>query len=246
MRVSVSCIGVVALALAAAGSARAEVVADAGAVRAEVRPDPWLLTLRDADGTRPLSEYPATGTGPSGTLGFRTRGGGWHHATRVISQRERGGAYTAVLATNDSLRTIRLRLAPDGAGVIALRARIQGPAAGIDAMGMGFRAPRGRRYVGFGERSNAVDQRGNVVEDYAGEGPYQPNERPFIPAFVPAGGSGPEATPPISRCRGSCQARRPAPPDDRSPPAPWACSSADRGRATSGSERIDPTPGASR
>ncbi|HVH18930.1 MAG TPA: TIM-barrel domain-containing protein, partial [Myxococcota bacterium] len=57
------------------------------------------------------------------------------------------------------------------------------------AIGIGFRARPGERYLGFGERSNAVDQRGQVVESYSAEGAFQPEERPFVPnAFVPPWG----------------------------------------------------------
>jgi alpha-glucosidase (family GH31 glycosyl hydrolase) len=57
---------------------------------------------------------------------------------------------------------------------------------GADAMRIGFEAPDGERHLGFGERSNGVDQRGNEVESYVGEGAYQQGERQLITAFVPA------------------------------------------------------------
>ena len=37
-------------------------------------------------------------------------------------------------------------------------------------MGIAFDARPGERYLGFGERSNAVDQRGREVESYVAEG----------------------------------------------------------------------------
>ena len=37
----------------------------------------------------------------------------------------------------------------------------------------------------FGERANAVDQRGQVVENYVADGPYQPEEREIVGLFVP-------------------------------------------------------------
>src|SRR5262249_5219905 len=40
-----------------------------------------------------------------------------------------------------------------------------------------------------GERSNAVDQRGTVLENWSAEGPFQPDERQFVPALVPAAGA---------------------------------------------------------
>jgi alpha-glucosidase (family GH31 glycosyl hydrolase) len=51
-----------------------------------------------------------------------------------------------------------------------------------------FAAAGDERFLGFGERSNAVDQRGNDVQNYVSEGPYQPIEQPFIAAFVPPPG----------------------------------------------------------
>ena len=63
-----------------------------------------------------------------------------------------------------------------------------GPLVDVQATGISFVAPPGERYLGFGERSNAVDQRGNEVENYVAEGPYQEVERPFIAAFVPPPG----------------------------------------------------------
>ena len=49
-----------------------------------------------------------------------------------------------------------------------------------------FRLRPGERLLGFGERSNAVDQRGRVVENVVSEGPYQPDELPVLGPFVPA------------------------------------------------------------
>ena len=184
-----------AAALAAAGMLAAQVqaapaatvAADAGSLRAVVGEDPWSLSLRSKGGSV-LAQLPGGGPGPSGTLGFRSAGV-WHHATRVTDSGRDGEAYRAVLATDDPLRSIAVRLTAGREGVIRLGAQLVGPSAGVDAMGIAFRAPPGERYLGFGERSNAVDQRGNTVEVYAGEGPFQTEERPFIsPAFVPTWG----------------------------------------------------------
>ena len=61
-------------------------------------------------------------------------------------------------------------------------------AAAVEATSIGFRARPGERYLGFGERSNKVDQRGGEVESYVAEGPYEEDDRAIIPAFVPAWG----------------------------------------------------------
>ncbi len=169
--------------------ARAETAADAGALHAEITEDPWSLDLVDDRGRSVLAENDDTGTGPTGTLGFRTTGGVWRHATRVVSSDRQGGAYTAELATNDPLgRRLNLRLEPDADGVIALEATVTGPTLDLEAVGIGFEASDGERYLGFGERSNAVDQRGQTVENYVSDGPYQAEERPFLEAFVPPWG----------------------------------------------------------
>ena len=165
----------------------ATVAADAGSLRAVVGERPFSLELRGG-GRTVLEQLPSGGLGPSGRLGFRSAGL-WRHATEVLSSTRVRGGYGATLATEDPARTIAIRITRVSAGVIRLNAELVGPAAGVDAVGIGFRARPGERYLGFGERSNAVDQRGNVVESYVAEGAFQPEERPFVPnIFVPAWG----------------------------------------------------------
>jgi alpha-glucosidase (family GH31 glycosyl hydrolase) len=170
----------------AASGARVE----AGPLQARITGTPWSLAFTDRDGRRVLAEASGTGTGPTGRVGFRTAAG-WFHATRAVSSRAAGStAYDATLATNDPLgRRIELRLERDAGGVIALSAEVTGPALGdVTHTGIAFRARAGERYLGFGERSNAVDQRGREVESYVAEGPFEEDERAFVPAFVPPWG----------------------------------------------------------
>jgi sulfoquinovosidase len=166
----------------------AETATEAGGLRASVSRDPWGLTF-EGGGLPALRELRGGGTGPAGSLGFQS-GGVWWHATRVLRDRRDGDAYVASLATTDPLgATIELRLAPDSEGVIRLEAGVSSPRSElVTATGVAFEAPPGERLMGFGERSNAVDQRGSVVENYVAEGPYQAEERPFIAAFVPLPG----------------------------------------------------------
>jgi hypothetical protein len=148
----------------------------------------WGLSFTDGGGGRVLTESADRGKDPAGTLGFRD-GDVWRHATSIASERRRGTGIEARLDTNDPLgRQIDVVLTPQRRGVIRLRASIVGSREGITALGIGFDARRGERYLGFGERSNAVDQRGNVVENYVGEGAYPTEERPIIAAFVPPWG----------------------------------------------------------
>ncbi len=180
---TIACIGVAA----AAATAQGAPATNAGPLKARVTADPWGLELIDSRGKAVLSEHPGTGAGPSGTLGFRNLGS-WHHATRVTASSGGPRRFQADLETTDPAHTIALELRRAGNGVISLDARLQGPALGVEAMGIGFEAPAGERYMGFGERSNAVDQSGATVENYVADGPYQAAEYPFLAGFVPPWG----------------------------------------------------------
>ena len=180
-------LGAALLAAAAAPAAAAETVGS-GALAARVDLDPWQLELVQPDGPT-LSEARSTGTGPAGTLGFRTATG-WWHATRALSSSRDASGLTVELATTDPLgRRLGVRIEPSGEGGIGVTAAVTGgDSGGVEAVGIGFEAAAGERYLGFGERSNAVDQRGREVESYVSEGPYQPEERPFLNAFLPPWG----------------------------------------------------------
>jgi alpha-D-xyloside xylohydrolase len=182
-------LGLAALALALLILPAASALGDvsSGQLHAGVEPEPWHLTITDGSGHTVLSENRGQGTGPTGTLGLSTATG-WFHAIRVISGGMQGGAYVAQLETTDPTRGIQVRIDPDREGVIRLVASVTGQTAGVTAMGMGFDARPGERYLGFGERSNAVDQRGNEVEDFVSDGPYAPADRSLIGAFIPPQG----------------------------------------------------------
>jgi alpha-glucosidase (family GH31 glycosyl hydrolase) len=170
----------------APGAIAGDRAVDAGKLRADVRHDPWSLTFTDKRGRRVLAEAPGTPTGEVGTLGFRTDAG-WFRATRIRDSFEVDEQFNALIDTADPAgRRIRLRLAPDGGGVISLDADVVGDDIDeVTATGISFEARRGERYLGFGERSNAVDQRGNVVENYVSDGPWTPQQYPVGEAFVP-------------------------------------------------------------
>jgi len=169
------------------GVPRATAAVDSGSLRASVEADPWHLSITDASGAPVLSENRGLGSGPTGTLGFSTAAG-WFHATRVASGGMQGAAYVAQLETTDPLRGIQVRIEPDREGIIGLTASITGPSAGVTAMGIGFDARPAERFLGFGERSDAVDQRGREVESYVSDGPYVPSDRSLISALIPSQG----------------------------------------------------------
>ena len=158
-----------------------------GPLRAAAQPDPWRLAINDASGHNVLSENSGLGTGPTGTLGFSTAAG-WFHATRVASGGMQGGSYVAQLETTDPTHGIQVRLDPEREGVIRMIASVTGSTVGVTAVGIGFDSRPGERFLGFGERSNAINQRGNEVEDYVSDGPYAPADRPVIGPFIPPQG----------------------------------------------------------
>jgi alpha-D-xyloside xylohydrolase len=107
-------------------------------------------------------------------VAFRTAAGEFH-ATRVIS---RAGSHVTLATDDPARRRVKLRVLRG-----ALSARPLG--GGVRSIEIAFRARPGERYLGFGERSNAVDQRGRSVENYVAEGPFEQDERAVVPAFVP-------------------------------------------------------------
>jgi alpha-glucosidase (family GH31 glycosyl hydrolase) len=171
--------------LTLAGNAVAQDIRSDG-LTARIRVPSWQLSFVQPGERIELSEARATGPGPSGRLGFRARGT-WRHATRFLSVKGVGDGIGARLATTDpGGRALAVTVRPDGEGAIRVTARVVGGStADVEAVGIGFDAAAGERYLGFGERSNAVDQRGNTVENYVGEGPYLPGEAQLVSTIVP-------------------------------------------------------------
>ena len=113
-----------------------------------------------------------------------------------------GRAYVATLRTTDPQgRTIAVRIAPAGNGIITVDAA--GPP-DADTMAVRFERQGGERFLGFGERSDAVVRSRGEVQNRVAEGPYQAvRERRRSRAFVPPPGfNDPRTTPRTSRSRG--------------------------------------------
>jgi alpha-glucosidase (family GH31 glycosyl hydrolase) len=179
MRRAAAYLAILVALTAAPGAAAAERSVTATPLVAQIGTDPWQLTFVDSGGRTILSE--ALGRG----LAYSNGAGQWFYATRVTNeQTTAAGAYEADVATTNPLTSIRVRIARDSSGVIALSAT----APGASQVRISFESVGAERYLGFGERSNAVDQRGQTIENYVAEGPYQPAERPAIAGFVPAPG----------------------------------------------------------
>lgn len=168
----------------------ADAVVVSGRLRAEITLDPWHLDFVDAARGVVLAEGDPGAPGSWGTLGFRTVGG-WTHASHGTGLRRRqGGVVVQVDTAGASPRPMTIEIAPAGDGVIAVEARLAGgPTDDVVALGAGWRLAADEHLLGFGERSNAVDQRGNVLENWSAEGPFQPDERPLVSALVPLAGA---------------------------------------------------------
>ncbi len=151
--------GLAALALAGEAEAATETVRS-GPIRALIGSDPWRIAIQDSDRAAVLTESGLAGPERPGSLGFETELG-WAHAVRARSLRRDGKTVTATLETTDpGGGTIAVRVSPARGGVIAISARTSAGAP-VRATGIGFESEPGEGYFGFGERSNAVDQRGN-------------------------------------------------------------------------------------
>ena len=179
------------------GGSGPEWTLDAGALKLRVTESPWNMAFFDADGNPVLVELPDMGDGPTGSLAMHLgppppgngqqstlppvmagepatpplRDSGWVHATEVASSGYEGDTYVATIATSDADRMLELTASSSQEGVIQIVVR---PANvnGVQALGVGFVADDAERFVGFGERSNAVNQAGWALEHYVADGPY--------------------------------------------------------------------------
>ncbi len=154
-----------------------------GALQATA-PDAGPLRWRDGRGREVLRELARAGGGAPGRAGFRTAAG-WFHATRVFcASVGRDGRREAVYDTDDPAGrglAVALRRGPEG--VIAVRIRVLGSTRGVLATGIGFAARRGERWLGFGERSDAVARARGEVESSVGEGAW-PRAARGVPAAI--------------------------------------------------------------
>ncbi len=179
------------------GSSSGQLVVDAGALKLYVTDSPWNMTFVDADGNPVLVELPDLGDGPSGSLGMHLgppppgngqqstlppvrdgvpatpplRDSGWVRATSVESSEQQGESYVATIATSDAARKLELVATAEADGVIQVTVK-PASADGVQALGIGFVAEQEERFVGFGERSNTVNQAGGALEHYVSDGPY--------------------------------------------------------------------------
>jgi alpha-glucosidase (family GH31 glycosyl hydrolase) len=99
--------------------------------------------------------------------------------------RATGSLASGTLATNDPAgRRLRLTRAAATVGV-----SVVGDSTGVASVSLTFAAGRGERWMGFGERSDAVVRRSGTVENEVSEGPYASNaEYSAVTSTVPPWG----------------------------------------------------------
>lgn len=180
-------ITVAGLVLAASAQAAVKSASvSAGALRVTLSPSPWKLNFTDSRGRSVVVSRPGVKNSADGTLGFQVAGK-WFHATKATSIARSGAAIKAVLATNDpARRTITVTVSRDAEGVIAVTSVVSG--ADVAATAAAFATHGGERFLGFGERANAVDQAGKEVKSFVSDGPWLKNEREFMKNIIPVAG----------------------------------------------------------
>ena len=182
----------------------------------------WPSSRRAAG--RRCARSPAAAARHPGAWGSARRAAGARRRASCPAARRAGRWSCAWPRTTRPAGACRCSCARRGDGVVALRAEVAGRPAGVRAVGIAFGAPPGERHLGFGERSDAVDQRGR-------DGRELRLRRPV------AGGR--RAPSRAARCRRRASARattRPTSPSRGcSPAAASACSSTATRRARSAS-----------
>jgi alpha-glucosidase len=114
----------------------------------------------------------------------------WFHATRAEPRRD--GSF--LVRTTDPTRTFDLRLRTPSEGVLEVAATLSNPT-GVLVTGSSFLNDGGQRFLGFGERSDRVDQTGQTVEQWNEEGPFSAGR--FRPLTDPVLGETWQGPPPI-------------------------------------------------
>lgn len=92
------------------------------------------------------------------------------------------------LGTTDPSLTATVSVTPDGDGVFAVS--VAGHGDGVTGVSLDLNAPSGERYLGLGERSDAVDHRGRSVLNRVMDGPYTESQAEVVRTFVPEVGLG--------------------------------------------------------
>jgi alpha-glucosidase (family GH31 glycosyl hydrolase) len=156
-----------------------------GGLTLVVRSDPWQMSLLDPNGQTLWDEA------ADQTIGYQTSDGNQRRARRLASFNVVSTDVVQMAAETD-----------DPAGAISIEVRALGPnalrmtvipdtAATVTSLGGAFASPSDERFVGFGERFDAVNQRGKTVDMWANDrrvAGYGPSTYAPIPALLSSRG----------------------------------------------------------
>jgi alpha-D-xyloside xylohydrolase len=152
-----------------------------------VRSDPWQLVLLDPDGNAIWTEA------PDQTVGFQTIDGARYAAARLASVTHlANGSAQFVAETNPPGAAIVFDVQTLGPRAFRLQLTPDAPRPVASLSGSILAAPD-ERFVGFGERFDAVDQRGQVVDVWAEErrvANYGSTTYAPVPLLLSSGGHG--------------------------------------------------------
>ena len=114
-----------------------------------------------------------------GTLGYLSLGV-WHDA-RSATVTRKGDVLRLAIATDAA--PMQATITPVAEGVTRVEVDTPG-----DGVRVGFAAEEDERFLGFGERSDAVVRKAGTVHNRVTEGPFQDVEKPVHPGLRPAAG----------------------------------------------------------
>jgi sulfoquinovosidase len=163
-------------------------------LRIAVEEDPWALSFGPLDAMAVTFDVePRWQGGPARTSDDDPAAPDRYRVLRARGQERSENRYRAALETDDPAgRPAGLLLRVLDAATVAVSIDVEG----ATVLSQSFRAEPGERFLGFGERSHLFSLDHGVVENYVGEGPFQPHEYPFLSDTVPPWGlrNRPDAT----------------------------------------------------
>jgi|SRR5271166_1591943 len=160
-----------------------------------VHDDPWAISFGVLEQASPIAFQPEAWVEPGparhsmGDPSWRSN----YWATRLRQGSQSGERYQAVLDTNDPEgRSIAIDVRILDEATMSVVAEV--PGASVITQSFGTRETE--RFLGFGERSHSHSLHRGVVENYVGEGPFQPDEYALLTDTVPPWGirNRPDAT----------------------------------------------------
>ena len=156
-------------------------------LRVDINDDPWSLSFGVLEGLIPIGfdTEAASESGPSRQLVGDPPTRDRYRATRCSPRREGRAALPGRLEPDDPEgRSVAIDIHVLDATTVSIVAEVAGASAVIQS----FPARENERFLGFGERSHARSLHRGVIENYVGEGPFQPDEYALLTDTVPPWG----------------------------------------------------------